>query len=249
MPTGVTIITGGSRGIGAATARLLAARGESVCITYKSQTGAAQDVLNDCAALGAQAIAIQMDVASEQSIVEGFSQAKVAFGSIAGLVNNAGILHTQTEVSNISAERMHEVFDVNVIGLMLCSREGVRHMSRSQGADGGAIVNVSSIASRLGLPNEFVDYAASKGAVDSFTIGLAKEVANEGIRVNAVRPGLIHTDMHAASGEPGRVDRLSPTVPMQRGGSVEEVADSIGFLLSEKASYITGTLLDVSGGR
>ncbi|MFV1989472.1 MAG: SDR family oxidoreductase [Acidimicrobiales bacterium] len=249
MTSGVTVVTGGSRGIRAATALLLAANGDPVCITYRSQVEAAQTVVEQCMALGVQAKAVEMDLADEQSIVNVFAQARAEFTSIAGLVNNAGILHVQSRLVDMSAARIREVFEINVVGAMLCAREAVRHMSRSQGANGGAIVNVSSIASRIGSANEYIDYAASKGALDSFTVGLAKEVANEGIRVNAVRPGLIYTDIHASGGEPGRVDRLGPSLPMGRGGTPQEVADGIVFLLGENASYITGTFLDVSGGR
>ena len=243
------VITGGGRGIGAATARLAAERGWAVCVNYRRERAAAEAVAADIARAGGGAIALAADVASEPDVVRLFDEAERALGPLAGLVNNAGILERQARVEDMDAARLERIFAVNVIGAFLCAREAVRRMSTRRGGTGGAIVNVSSLASRLGSPNEYVDYAASKGALDTLTVGLAKEVAAEGIRVNAVRPGLIYTDIHAAGGEPGRVDRLKDAVPMKRGGRAEEVARAILWLLSDEASYSSGTFIDVSGGR
>jgi NAD(P)-dependent dehydrogenase (short-subunit alcohol dehydrogenase family) len=245
----ILIVTGGSRGIGAATAKLAAARGDAVCISYLRNRDAADAVVQDIATAGGTAMAVAADVSMEDDVVRLFEQVDAALGPVSALVNNAGMLERQCRVEDMDAARLMRVFGTNVIGSMLCAREAVRRMSTRHGGSGGAIVNVSSAASRLGSPDEYVDYAASKGAIDTFTIGLAKEVAGDGIRVNAVRPGVIHTDMHASGGEPGRADRVKSSVPMQRGGHPDEVARAILWLLSDEASYATGALLDVTGGR
>jgi NAD(P)-dependent dehydrogenase (short-subunit alcohol dehydrogenase family) len=246
---GALLITGGSRGIGAATARRAAAAGYAVCVNYRRDRAAADAVVGAIEAGGGRAIAVAADVAVEADVVRLFETSDRMLGPLRGLVNNAGILEVQTRVEDMDAARLARVFATNVIGAFLCAREAVRRMSRRHGGEGGAIVNVSSVASRLGSPGEFVDYAASKGAIDSMTVGLAKEVADEGIRVNAVLPGVIYTDMHASGGEPDRVERIKAFVPMRRGGTADEVARAILWLLSEEASYTTGALLDVSGGR
>ena len=245
----VVLITGASRGIGAATARLAAERGDQVAVNYTRNTEAAQAVVTECVALGAQAIAVQADVAGEAAVIEMFDTVTDALGPVDVLVINAGILHTQMRFDEMSVDRWRELLDVNVIGAFLCAREAVRRMSTRHGGSGGAIVNVSSAASSLGSPGEYVDYAASKAAIDTLTIGLGKEVAAEGVRVNAVRPGVIHTDIHASGGEPGRVERVAPSVPMQRGGDPIEVARTILWLASDEASYITATIVSCSGGR
>jgi NAD(P)-dependent dehydrogenase (short-subunit alcohol dehydrogenase family) len=245
---GTLIVTGGGRGIGAATARLAAQRGYAVCVNYLRDAQAAAKVVADIEAAGGRAIAVQADVASESDVVKLFDRA-AQLGPVAALVNNAGILELQGRLDEMSAERLARVFATNVTGSFLCAREAVRRMSTRHGGSGGAIVNVSSMAARLGAPGEYVDYAASKGAIDTLTIGLAREVAAEGIRVNAVRPGVIRTDIHANGGEPGRVDRVKSAIPMKRGGEPEEVARAILWLLSEESSYSTGTFIDVSGGR
>jgi NAD(P)-dependent dehydrogenase (short-subunit alcohol dehydrogenase family) len=245
----IVLITGGSRGIGAATAHLAAQRGYTVCISYLNNAAAAEAVVADIVSAGGAALALQADVSVEAELVRLFAQIDARLGPLAALVNNAGVLEQQARVEQMDAARLQRVFATNVLGSFLCAREAVRRMSTRNGGSGGAIVNLSSGASRLGSPNEYVDYAASKGAIDTFTIGLAKEVAAEGIRVNAVRPGLIYTEIHASGGEPERVERLKLSVPMQRGGSAEEVAQTIVWLLSDEASYVTGALLDVTGGR
>ena len=245
----VLLVTGGSRGIGAATARLAAANGYAVCVNYRHNEAAALAVIEEITRGGGEALAVAGDVGFEADVVRLFEQVDEQLGPITALVNNAGILETQMRVEDMDAARLNRVLATNVVGSFLCAREAVRRMSTQRGGQGGAIVNVSSIASRLGAPNEYVDYAAAKGAIDSFTIGLAKEVASEGIRVNAVRPGVIHTEIHASGGEPGRVERVKAAVPMQRGGEAEEVARAILWLLSDGASYSTGALLDVTGGR
>lgn len=244
----MAIVTGGSRGIGAATARLLAHRGYSVCVNYAKNQVTAESVVKEIAGDGGQAVAVQADVAVEDDVIRLFDSAERELGPMTALINNAGIVGRQSRLEDISADRIKRILAVNVAGCLLCSREAVRRMSTKNGGSGGAIVNVSSRASTLGSPSVYIDYAASKGAVDTMTLGLAKEVANERIRVNAVRPGFVHTDIHADISEPGRVDRLAPTVPMQRGGNPNEIAQAILWLLSDEASYTTGALLDVSGG-
>jgi NAD(P)-dependent dehydrogenase (short-subunit alcohol dehydrogenase family) len=246
---GAHIVTGGGRGIGAATATLAAERGYAVCVNYLRDATAANSVVGAIRAGGGRALALRGDVAVEADVVAMFDAAQRELGTLAGLVNNAGILERQTRLDDMEAARFERVLATNVIGALLCAREAVRRMSTRHGGRGGGIVNVSSMAARLGSPGEYVDYAASKGAIDSLTIGLSREVAEEGIRVNAVRPGVIHTDIHASGGEPGRVDRVKAAVPMKRGGMPEEVARAILWLLSEEASYTTGTFIDVSGGR
>ncbi|MEM8923802.1 MAG: SDR family oxidoreductase [Actinomycetota bacterium] len=246
---GVAVITGASRGIGAATAVKAARVGYDVFVNYRSNAEAAAAVVAAVEAEGARAVAVAGDVADEDDVLTMFARAVDELGPVTAVVNNAGILHHQARLDTFTVERLRQVTEVNVIGAFLVAREAVRRMSTAHGGGGGAIVNVSSAAAYLGSPNEFIDYAATKGALDTMTIGLAKEVGLEGIRVNAVRPGLIHTDIHASSGEEGRVDRLAPLVPMQRGGHADEVADLILYLLSDAASYVTGTLINVSGGR
>jgi len=245
----VIVITGGSRGIGKATAIKAAEKGYAVCINYKSNKDAAGEVVDTINNSGGKAIAVQADIAVEAKVIKLFKAVDDSLGIITALVNNAGILEAQSLVVNMSAERFEKVFATNVIGTFLCAKEAVKRMSLQSGGKGGAIVNVSSKASTHGGSFEYVDYAASKGAVDTFTMGLAKEVAADGIRVNGVRPGVIYTEIHASGGEAGRVDRIAPTVPMKRGGQPEEVADAILWLLSDEASYITGVLVDVTGGR
>ena len=244
----VIVVTGGSRGIGAATARLAGTRGLVVCLTYRVNKDAADAVAATIMASGSRAIAVQADVSREADVV-GLFRAADQLGTLSALVNNAGTLETQSRLEDMEAARIERVMATNVVGALLCAREAVRRMSTRHGGRGGSIVNVSSAAARLGAPFEYVDYAASKGAIDTMTIGLAREVADEGIRVNAVRPGLIHTELHASGGEPGRVDRLKATVPMRRGGDPDEVARAILWLLSDEASYTTGSFIDVSGGR
>lgn len=245
----VLIITGASRGIGAATAHLAAARGYHVCVNYLRQHPAAEAVVNAIREKGGTAVAIQADVSSESDVVRLFDSATHQLGPITALVNNVGIVECQSRLENIDAARLHRVFAANVFGSFLCAREAVRRMSTRHGGHGGSIVNVSSGAARIGSPNEYIDYAATKGAIDTLTLGLAKEVAEEKIRVNAVRPGHIYTELHALGGEPNRVDRVKAGVPMQRGGQPEEIANAILWLLSAEASYVTGAILDVTGGR
>jgi NAD(P)-dependent dehydrogenase (short-subunit alcohol dehydrogenase family) len=245
----VILITGGSRGIGAATARLAAERGYTVCVNYRSNGAAADQVVAGIAAAGGRALAVGADVASEPDVVRLFAAVDARLGPIAALINNAGILERQTRVEHIDAARLDRIFATNVKGAFLCAREAVRRMSTAHGGAGGAIVNVSSRAAQLGAPGEYVDYAASKAALDALTIGLAREVAGEGIRVNGVRAGIIYTDIHADGGEPNRVDRLGPTLPMRRGGDAIEVARAILWLASDEASYSTGAFIDVAGGR
>lgn len=243
------LVTGGSRGIGEATVRLLAQRGDRVCVNYRRNSAAAKALVAELAESGFDVMSAQADIARESEVVALFAMLDESWGGLDGLVNNAGILHTKSRLTGIDAERINAVLATNVTGTLLCAREAVRRMSTENGGTGGSIVNVSSSAARLGGPNEYIDYAASKGAVDTLTIGLAAEVANEGVRVNAVRPGLIYTDIHASGGEPGRVDRLKHVVPMQRGGSAHEVAEAIAWLLSDASSYSTGAFIEVSGGR
>ncbi|MDT3735787.1 MAG: SDR family oxidoreductase [Denitratisoma sp.] len=245
----IILITGGSRGIGAATARLAAAEGYAVCIAYLRNSQAAEAVVREIAQDGGKAIAVSADVSAEADVVRLFERVDAELGRVTALVNNAGILEKHMRVDEMDAARLSRVLAANVTGSFICAREAVKRMSTRHGGSGGAIVNLSSVASTLGSPNEYVDYAASKGAIDTFTVGLAKEVAAEGIRVNAVRPGVIYTDIHADGGEPGRVDRVKSAVPMLRGGQPEEVAKAILWLLSDEASYSTGAILDVAGGR
>jgi NAD(P)-dependent dehydrogenase (short-subunit alcohol dehydrogenase family) len=244
----VVLITGGSRGIGAATAQMAARRGYAVCVNYRQNRAAAERVVAAIQGLGARAVAVAADVSVEADVMRLFDACDHALGPLAALVNNAGILETQMRVETMDAARVNRIFATNVTGAFVCAREAVRRMSVRQGGKGGAIVNVSSAAARLGSPGEYVDYAASKGAIDTLTIGLAREVADDGIRVNAVRAGHIHTELHASGGEPNRVDRVKEFVPMKRGGSVDEVAHAILWLLSDEASYTTGAFIDVTGG-
>ncbi len=243
------IVTGGGRGIGAATALLGAGRGYAVAINYQKNCDAADALVRRIEGSDGRAIAVQCDVASEADVVRLFETVDRSLGRVSALVNNAGIVDRGTRVEQMSAARIARMLAVNVTGSFLCAREAVKRMSKRNGGGGGAIVNLSSVASRLGGAGEYVDYAASKGAIDSFTIGLAKEVGAEGIRVNAVRPGIIRTDIHIASGDPARVERIGPSAPLERPGEPEEVARAILWLLSEEASYMTGALVDVTGGR
>ncbi|HEX4348491.1 MAG TPA: SDR family oxidoreductase [Vicinamibacterales bacterium] len=246
--SGVLLVTGGGRGIGAATALLAGERSFDVCVNYRKNHQAADDVIRAIGAKGRKAVAVQGDVSVEGDVARIF-EACDRLGPLTGLVNNAGILEQQARLDQMTADRLRRVFDTNVVGAFLCAKEAVRRMSTKYGGNGGAIVNVSSGASRLGSPGEYVDYAASKGAIDTMTIGLAREVAEEGIRVNAVRAGFIYTDIHASGGEPKRVDRVKSLVPMKRGGSPDEVAHAILWLLSQDASYTTGSFIDVTGGK
>lgn len=248
MSDKVILITGASRGIGAATATLAAAKGYAVCVNYCTNKAAADDVVSEIQKQGGRAMAVQADVGQEKEVLRLFEEIDSEFGAVTALVNNAGVLETQSRVESLSADRLQRVFQTNVFGTILCSREAIKRMSNKQDGEGGSIVNVSSVASRLGAAGEYVDYAASKGAVDSFTIGLSKEVAGDGIRVNAVRPGFIYTDIHASGGEPGRVDRVAGNLPMSRGGDPNEVAESILWLLSDEASFTTGTFIELAGG-
>jgi NAD(P)-dependent dehydrogenase (short-subunit alcohol dehydrogenase family) len=245
----VLIVTGGSSGIGAATARLAARKGYAVAVNFLRDRDAAEENVNAIRDAGGRAIAVQADISSETDVVRLFETTDRELGRATALVNNAASLERQMRLDSMDAARLQRIFATNVIGSFLCAREAVRRMSTRHGGPGGAIVNVSSGAARYGSPGEYIDYAATKGAIDTLTIGLAKEVAEERIRVNAVRPGFIYTDLHAKGGEPGRVERVKTLVPMQRGGQPEEVAAAILWLLSGEASYITGTILDVSGGR
>lgn len=245
----VMLITGASRGIGAATARLAAQQGYALCLNYHQRADATNAVLEQVRGLGVTAIAVQADVADETQVLHMFEAIDRELGRLDVLVNNAGMLEQQMRLEQMDAARWGRVLGANVIGSFLCAREAIKRMSTRHGGQGGAIVNFSSVAARLGAPGEYIDYAAAKGAIDSMTLGLAKEVASEGIRVNAVRPGVIHTDIHAAGGEPNRVERVKASVPMGRGGQAEEIAEAILWLASEKASYTSGALLDVAGGR
>jgi NAD(P)-dependent dehydrogenase (short-subunit alcohol dehydrogenase family) len=245
----VLLVTGGSRGIGAASALLAAQQGWSVAVNYTANSLAADEVVRQIRSAGGQAISVKADVAEEDQVLRMFEHIDAKLGRLTGLVNNAGVVDVYARVADMSVARWKRMFDINVMGSLICAREAVRRMSTQYGGEGGSIVNVSSAASRLGSPGQYVDYAAAKGAIDAFTLGLAKEVAAEGIRVNAVRPGLIDTEIHASGGLPNRVKDLQHLVPMQRGGTAEEVAQSIVWLLSDAASYTTMSLIDVSGGR
>jgi NAD(P)-dependent dehydrogenase (short-subunit alcohol dehydrogenase family) len=245
----VILVTGASRGIGAATARLAAAEGYAVCVNFHSRQDAAEQVVADCVKAGAKAIAVQANVAVESEVRSLFEHVDRELGRITALVNNAGILEKQMRLEEMDGARWERVFAANVFGTFFCTREAIKRISTRHGGAGGSIVNVSSVASRVGSPGEYVDYAASKGAIDSMTLGLSKELAEEGIRVNAVRPGFIYTDIHASGGEPGRVDRVKTGLPMKRGGQPEEVAAAILWLLSDAASYTTGSFLEMAGGR
>ena len=245
----VLLVTGGSRGIGAATAVLAAARGYAVAVNYVAHEDAAQKLVRRIQAAGGEALALAGDVSQESDVLRMFAHIDSALGRLTALVNSAGVVDVTARVEDMSVQRLKRMFDINVIGSIVCAREAVKRMSTRHGGRGGAIVNVSSAAARIGAPGQYVDYAASKGAIDTFTVGLAKEVAAEGIRVNAVRPGLIETEIHASGGLPNRVEDLKHQVPMLRGGSADEVAQAIVWLLSPEASYTTMSLVDVSGGR
>jgi NAD(P)-dependent dehydrogenase (short-subunit alcohol dehydrogenase family) len=249
MSGGVVMITGAGRGIGAATARLAAQRGYAVCINFLRDRSAAEAVAQAIVSGGGRAAAIGGDVSVETDVRRLFEECDRALGPLTALVNNAGIVARRSRVDAMDAARLQRMFATNVIGAFLCAREAIRRLSTRHGGRGGAIVNVSSAAARLGSPDEYVDYAASKGAIDTMTIGLAKELAEEGIRVNGVRPGFVHTEIHASGGEPDRIERLRGGIPMRRGGEPEEVARAVLWLLSDEASYATGAILDVAGGR
>jgi NAD(P)-dependent dehydrogenase (short-subunit alcohol dehydrogenase family) len=245
----VMMITGGGRGIGAATARIAAQRGYAVCVNYLRDSAAAEALVRDIRDGGGSAVAVAGDVSMEKDVLHLFEACDRSLGRVDALVNNAGIVATKARLDEVGAERLQRLMAVNIVGAFLCAREAIKRMSRKHGGRGGAIVNVSSGAARLGSPSEWVDYAASKGAIDTMTLGLSKELADDGIRVNCVRPGFVNTDIHAGAGEPNRIERLRDTIPMKRGGEPEEVARAILWLLSEEASYSTGAILDVTGGR
>ena len=248
MASPVMLITGASSGIGAATAVLAAERGYDIVITYLTNRAQAETLAQKIIALGRKVLCVQADVGIESDVLNVFAQIDTHFGRLDVLVNNAAILR-QKSFRDTQVAELEKLFAVNVIGSFICAREAIKRMSKLDGGNGGAIVNVSSIAARFGSPFEYIDYAASKGAIDTFTMGLAKELVADGIRVNCVRPGIINTELHAKGGEPGRIDRIAPTIPMQRAGDANEVANAILWLASDEASYITGSLLDVSGGR
>ncbi|MFL9924639.1 SDR family oxidoreductase [Herbaspirillum lusitanum] len=248
-PAPLILITGGSRGVGAATARLAAAQGYDVAISFIAGESAALAVISDIEALGRKALAMRADSADPEQVAQLFAAIDQKFGRMDVLVNNAAVLAPQSRLENLGFERMQRIFAVNAIGPILCAQQAVRRMAYRYSGQGGSIINISSASARLGSPNEYVDYAASKGALETFTTGFAKEVAREGIRVNCIRPGHIYTEMHASGGEPGRVDRVKDSIPMGRGGQPEEVARAILWLASSEASFITGTFLDVTGGK
>ncbi len=248
-PAPLILITGGSRGVGAATARLAAAQGYDVAISYVANEQAALGVIADVQSLGRRGLAVRADSADPEHIAQLFAAVDETFGRIDVLVNNAAIIAPQSRFEDIDFARMQRIFAINALGPMLCAQHAIKRMSHRHNGKGGSVINVSSGAARLGSPNEYVDYAASKGALESFTIGLSKEVAREGIRVNCIRPGHIYTEMHASGGEPGRVDRVKESIPMGRGGQPEEVARAILWLAGEEASFVTGTFLDVTGGK
>ena len=243
---GVLLITGGGRGIGAATARMAAKQGYAVCVNYLKDRDSAEALVKD---IGGKAIAVAGDVSVETDVLRMFETVDAKLGRLTALVNNAGIVATKARIDEVSAARLQRMMAVNVVGAFLCAREAIKRISKKHGGPGGAIVNVSSGAARLGSPSEWVDYAASKGAIDTMTLGLSKELADDGIRVNCVRPGFVNTGIHAGAGEPNRIDRLRDSIPMKRGGEPEEVARAIMWLLSDEASYSTGAILDVTGGR
>ena len=245
----MTLVTGGGRGIGAAICRQAAAAGHAIGINYRRDSAAAEALRDELLESSVAIVLLQADVSQEDQVIDMFLELDEALGPLTGLVNNAGILERQARLVDMDAGRLNRVLATNVTGAFLCAREAIKRMATSAGGAGGAIVNVSSAASRLGSPGEYIDYAASKGAIDSMTIGLSKEVGPEGIRVNAVRPGVIYTDIHADGGEPGRVDRVGPGAPLGRGGYPEEVASAVLWLLSRQASYTTGSFIEVSGGR
>jgi NAD(P)-dependent dehydrogenase (short-subunit alcohol dehydrogenase family) len=245
----IVLITGASRGIGAATALLAAQKGYAVAVNYTSNSLAADEVVRQIRAGGGTAITVQADVAVEAQVLTMFEKVDARLGPLSALVNNAGIVDVACRVDGMDVARLQRMFTTNIIGSFVCAREAVKRMSTKYGGAGGSIVNVSSAAARIGSPGQYVDYAASKGAIDTFTLGLAKEVAAEGIRVNGVRPGIIDTDIHASGGEPGRAQRVAPQIPMQRPGTAQEVAQAILWLMGQEASYTTGALLDVAGGR
>lgn len=244
----VVLITGSSRGIGAASAKLFAGKGYNVCVNYKHDRASALSVVTEVQAMGVKCIAVQADVAIEAEVERLFNQIDSELGSITSLVNNVGVLQSQMRLQDMNAERINNILTTNVTSYFLCSKYAIKRMSLEFGGNGGTIVNVSSGAARTGSPNEYIDYAASKGAIDTLTVGLSKELAAQGIRVNGVRPGLIYTDMHADGGEANRVDRLKTKIPLQRGGEVSEVAEAIYWLASDKSSFSTGTIIDVTGG-
>lgn len=244
----VAIITGSSRGIGAEAAKLFAENGFAVCVNYLSNETAAETIKQEILSSGGQCIAVQADISNANDVAKLFETVDSELGSVSALVNNTGILHTQSRFEDISEERFKNVLNTNVLGCFYCCKEAIKRMSTKHGGTGGTIVNVSSAASRIGSPNEYIDYAASKGAMDTMTRGLSLELANEGIRVNSVRPGLVFTDIHASGGEANRVDRLKTKIPLQRGGQPQEVAEAILWLASEKSSYVTGSFIDASGG-
>lgn len=246
---GTVLVTGASRGIGAACVRLLARDGYDVAINYARSADAADALAQEVKAAGRQAVTVKADVGVEAEVISMFRALDSEMPPLAGLVNNAGILFAKARLDEMGPDRINDTLRVNVTGSFMCAREAIRRMSTKYGGNGGSIVNLSSAAARIGSPNEFIDYAASKGAIDAMTLGLSKEVGGEGIRVNAVRPGLIHTDIHASSGQPDRIERLQQFVPMGRGGSAEEVAEAVVWLISPAASYVTGALVDVAGGR